>query len=304
MSDTRETAATETTRPTIIGRANWTHFLLSGIILLGSMAYFEGSQAEGLRREVVQLKHDDAVLRTRLSNSDRELQQTLTAFNKGLEQVHTDLVNERTERDERLTIAQAAAVQHADALVGNLEKKRRQQEAQELQLSAELSNVKQSTDETSARLNGISNEVGTVQREVESVSSVARQAGDTLRQTRGDMGMMSGLIATNADEIQMLRDLGDRHVYEFTLAKSGRLQRVGDIQVVLNKTDAKRNRFTVEIVAADQRVEKRDKNINEPVQFYVPGRGAQPYELVVNEVGKDTVKGYLATPIVTIARTD
>ncbi len=206
MSDTPETNR-ETTRTAIIGRANWTHFLLSGIILLGSMAYFEGSQAEGLRREVVQLKHDDAVLRTRLSNSDRELQQTLTAFNKGLEQVHTDLVNERTERDERLTIAQAAAVQHADALVGNLEKKRRQQDAKELQLSAELSNVKQSTDETSARLNGISNEVGTVQREVESVSSVARQAGDTLRQTRGDMGMMSGLIATNADEIQMLRDL-------------------------------------------------------------------------------------------------
>jgi chromosome segregation ATPase len=261
------------------------------------MAYFEGSQAEGLRREVVQLKRDDAVLRTRLSNSDRQLQQTLTAFNKGLEQVHTDLVNERTERDERLTIAQAAAVQHADALVGKLEKKRRQQEAQELQLSAELSDVKQSTNETSARLNGISNEVGTVQREVESVNTAARQA-------RGDMGLLKGAIATNSDEIRMLRDLGDKHVYEFTLAKSSGLQRVGDIQVMLDKTDAKRNRFTVEIVADDQRVEKRDKNINEPVQFYVPGRGAQPYELVVNEVGKDTVKGYLATPIVTLARTD
>lgn len=291
MSDTIETA-----RTTIV-RTNWTHFLLSGIILLGSMAYFEGSQAEGLRREVVQLKRDDAVLRTRLSNSDRQLQQTLTAFNKGLEQVHTDLVNERTERDERLTIAQAAAVQHADALVGKLEKKRRQQEAQELQLSAELSDVKQSTNETSARLNGISNEVGTVQREVESVNTAARQA-------RGDMGLLKGAIATNSDEIRMLRDLGDKHVYEFTLAKSSGLQRVGDIQVMLDKTDAKRNRFTVEIVADDQRVEKRDKNINEPVQFYVPGRGAQPYELVVNEVGKDTVKGYLATPIVTLARTD
>jgi chromosome segregation ATPase len=299
VSDTTENA-----RTTIPGRPNWAHFLLSGFILLGSMAYFEGLQAERLRREVAQLKRDDSALRTRLSNSDRELQQTLAAFNRGLEQVHVDLVNERTERDQRLTISQEAAVHHADALVGKLEKKRRQQEAQQRQLSAELSNVKQSTDETSARLNGISSDVGTVKREVESVGSVARQASVNLQQTRGDLGLMSGLVATNADEIQMLRDLGDRRVYEFTLAKSGGLQRIGDIQVVLDRTDAKRHRFTMEIVAADQRVEKRDKSINEPVQFYVPGKGAQPYELVVNEIGKDTVKGYLATPIVTIARAD
>jgi chromosome segregation ATPase len=294
----------ETTKTTIAGRANWTHFLLSGIILLGSMAYFEGSQAEALRREVAQLKRDNTVLKTGLSNSDHELQQTLAAFQKELVQVHSDLANERAETDESLTLAEAAAVRHADALAGRLDRSRRQQEAQQSRLSAELSNVKQSTAETSERLTGISNDVGTVKNEVETVSLVARQAGANLQQTRGDMGLMSGLIATNSGEIRMLRDLGDRHVYEFTLARSSGLQRVGDIQVVLDKTDAKRNRFTVEIIAADQRVEKRDKNINEPVQFYVPGRGALPYELVVNEVGKDTVKGYLATPIVTTARGD
>lgn len=294
----------ETTKASIGGRANWTHFLLSGVILLGSMAYFQASQAEVLRREVTQLRRDDSALRTRLSNSDRELQQTLAAFQQDLEQVHADLVNQRAETHERLTLAEAAAVHHADALIGKLERSRRRQEAQQKQLSAELSNIRESTAETSTRLNGISSDVGTVKREVESVRSVAQQAGANLQQTRGDMGLMSGLIATNSSEIQMIRDLGDRHVYEFTLTKSNGLQRVGDIQVILDKTDAKRNRFTVEILAADQRVEKRDKNINEPVQFYVPGRGAQPYELVINEVGKDTVKGYLATPIVTIARND
>jgi chromosome segregation ATPase len=285
-------------------RANWIHFFLSGAMLFGSMALYGTSQAEALRREVSQLRRDNSVLRTNLSTSDHKVQRTLATFQEELEQFHTELVSARTETGESLAMAQEAAVRHADMLVRKLEVKRRQEEAQQRQLSAELSKVKQSTAETSTRLNGISSDVGSVKSEVESVRSVARQASANLQQTRGDLGMMSGLIATNSDEIQMLRDLDDRNVYEFTLAKSNGMQRVGDIQVVLDKTDAKRNRFTVEILAADQRVEKRDKNLNEPVQFYVPGKGGQPYELVVNEVGKNTVKGYLATPKVTIVQND
>jgi hypothetical protein len=71
--------------------------------------------------------------------------------------------------------------------------------------------------------------------------------------------------------------------------------------VLLKKTDAKRNKYTVEVYADDKRTEKKDRNINEPVQFYV-AKARQPYELVVNEVGKDVVKGYLATPKDQIAR--
>jgi hypothetical protein len=38
------------------------------------------------------------------------------------------------------------------------------------------------------------------------------------------------------------------------------------------------------------------------VQFYVLDKARQPYEIVVNEIGKNSVKGYLATPKVTTAR--
>jgi chromosome segregation ATPase len=299
MSTTKSTNETASA-----GQSNWFHFLLSGAILLGSITYYEAVQSAALRREVAQLRSDNSTLRTNLSKSEHQHQQALAAFQKELEQVHTELASERAETHESLTNAEAAAIGHADALVSTLEKKRRQQEAQQRQLTAELSKVKQSNAETSTQLSGISRDVGSVKSEVDAVRSVARQANTNLQQTRGDMGMMSGLIATNADEIQMLRDLGDRNVYEFTLEKLNVMQRVGDIQVALDKADPKRNRFTVEILAADQRVEKRDKNLNEPVQFYVPGKGGQPYELVVNEVGKNSVKGYLAAPKVTIVRND
>ncbi|HEX4275954.1 MAG TPA: hypothetical protein VHZ74_11395 [Bryobacteraceae bacterium] len=282
-------------------RGNWVHFLFSGVILLGSMAYYQTTQAEALRHEVDLLHRDNALLRLSLSKSDQALQQGLSEFHQELARVHASLNNAQNETGAGLAKAQAAATRHADALVSQLEKKRRQQEDRERQLSAELKKIRQSADENSSRLNFISKDVGSVKSEVESVKSGEQQASAGLRQTRGDVGMIGGLVATNSEEIQMLRDLGDRNIYEFSLAKADGMQHVGDIQVVVEKTDAKKNTFTVEILAADQHVEKRDKNVNEPVQFYVPGKGSQPYELVVNEVGKNLVRGYLATPKVTVS---
>jgi hypothetical protein len=40
-------------------------------------------------------------------------------------------------------------------------------------------------------------------------------------------------------------------------------------------------------------VEKKDRNVNEPLQFYV---SKSLYEVVVNTVGKDQIAGYLSTP--------
>jgi hypothetical protein len=48
-------------------------------------------------------------------------------------------------------------------------------------------------------------------------------------------------------------------------------------------------------------VEKKDRTVNEPVQLYVAGN-RQPFEIVVNNVKKDEVTGYLAVPKVTMAR--
>src|ERR1019366_8242839 len=268
---------------------SWIHFLWSGIILIGSLAWYESEQAQLLRKEVVQLRNDNATLQVNVTKSDESLHQALNAFHDELDQFHEEFVHARRETGQNLADAQAAALKHADALAQQLEVKRKQQEAQQKQLSAELNKVKESTADTSTRLNGISSDVGAVREEVESAHSATQE-------TRGDVSKLSHGIATNASEIKQLREQAHRNIYEFTLTKSNMPQRVGDIQVVLDKTDAKHNHFTVEILAADQRVEKRDKTINEPVQFYVPGKGSQPYEFVVNEIGKNSITFYLSTP--------
>jgi len=73
------------------------------------------------------------------------------------------------------------------------------------------------------------------------------------------------------------------------------------VTVALKKSDPKHNRYTVDVLADDKRVEKKDKTINEPVQLYLAGN-RQPYEIVVNQIKKDEIVGYVSTPKVTVAR--
>jgi len=274
----------------------WTMVLVAGLVVTGGFAFvYQNGQTDGLRRQVVAFQQDNAALRSSLAQSDAELQSALDA-------VRADLASARQDTSSAVAKAQASVRKHTDLLAGRIQQ---QQIEQGKQLSAELNQVKQSTDETATKLDGklegISTEVGTVQSDVASAKSNIEATQGELQRTKGDMGVMSGLIATNSTEIQYLRDLGDRNIYQFTIAKISGMQKVGDIQVMLRKADAKRNRYTVDVRADDKLVEKRDKSINEPVQFYT-ARAHQPYELVVNEVGRDKVIGYLATPKVTVAR--
>jgi hypothetical protein len=117
----------------------------------------------------------------------------------------------------------------------------------------------------------------------------------------GDLARHSVLIATNAKELAALRTLGERNYFEFTVTKSKTSQKVNDIQILLKKADLKKHTFTIELTVDDATVEKKDKVMNEPVQF-MTSKSKQPCELVVNKVTKDTIAGYLAVPKVLTQR--
>src|SRR5206468_12817764 len=136
---------------------------------------------------------------------------------------------------------------------GDIRQAKRQSEANR-KFNEQLENVKQSAAAASTKLEGISTDVGSVKTEVASAKTDSQDTRSELQRARGDMGVMSGLIATNSKEVQMLRDLGDRNIYEFSLNKGNAPQRVGDIQVALKKVDAKRNRYTVAVLADDKTV--------------------------------------------------
>lgn len=194
--------------------------------------------------------------------------------------------------------AKTEAQKHAEKLAQDIA--RRQQALQE-QVTTEFSQVKQAADQTSARITEVSTDVDKVETQVVQTKAELDKTIADLTRTSGDMGVMSGLIATNAQELSALRELGERNYFEFQLGKTKQAQKVGEISLRLKKTDANRNKFTMDVFADDKRIEKKDKTANEPVQFYVAG-ARQPFEIVVYQVNKDQIVGYLSTPKVVMTQ--
>jgi uncharacterized phage infection (PIP) family protein YhgE len=195
----------------------------------------------------------------------------------------------------------------AEALKQSQELSKMLQEQQK-QVSAQIGDLKEATNSVDSKVTAVSSDVGNVKTDVTTVkadiattqSNLERATAD-LKRMNGDMGVMSGLIATNGKDLSALRELGERNYFEFDLSKKQADKRIGNVTLKLKNADVKRNRYTLEVLTDDKRVEKKDKTINEPVQVYVAG-SRQPYEIVINQVKKDSVVGYLSTPKVTLAR--
>ena len=81
----------------------------------------------------------------------------------------------------------------------------------------------------------------------------------------GDLGVTSGYVAANGKELEALKRLGERNYFQFTLLRKDKQpKRVGDVSLKLKSADKKHNRYTIEVLADDKTVEKKDKTINEP----------------------------------------
>jgi len=270
---------------------------LAGLALAGVIGtgMWHQSTSVNNRQEMDAMRKDVAALHDKIAASNREVIESLEA-------IRGDLDNTRKETATTIGQTRIAALRRADLVASRLNKLQSLQTEQSTQLSEQLQQIKSSSEETSAKLTDITSDVGNVKTEVASTKSTLDTTIADLRRATGDMGIMSGLIATNSRELAALKEFGERNYYEFTLTRDAKNQKVGDIQIALKKADPKRNRFTIEVLADDKKVEKKDRNINEPIQFYVLSKARQPYELVINEVKKNVISGYLATPKVRMAR--
>ncbi len=220
-----------------------------------------------------------------------------SSVNTAAQARHVETLKQELEaaRNQARTLSSQAKAE-ATARAEQLAKQLAEAQAKQAQLlNSEISGVKQASDTLNTKLGDVSTDVGNVKTQVTSTQAELQKTIAQLKSVQGDMGVQSGLIATNANELAALKRLGERNYFEFKLAKTKQPQRVGDITLLLKKSDPKRNRYTIDVMADDKLTEKKDKNINEPVQFYT-SKARQPYELVVNQVQKDMIVGYLATP--------
>ncbi len=169
------------------------------------------------------------------------------------------------------------------------------QVAQKKEVESHIDAVKQEADTTTTKVDAVNADVSTVKTDLGSTKSQLEKTIADLKRTSGDVDGHAVLIATNGKELAALRALGDRTFTEFNIHKSKQPQKVGDVFVRLEKADPKHNRYSIELTADDKKVEKKDRNLNEPLQFYT-SKAKQPYEIVVNDVKKDQIAGYLSIP--------
>jgi hypothetical protein len=153
--------------------------------------------------------------------------------------------------------------------------------------------------QVSSEVGGVKNEVGTVKTDVGSVkndlANTRKELVGTQRQLVDVKESLSAAVAKNASELELLRRRGERDYYEFTIPKKNAITKVEDIRVILRKTDPNKGKFSIDIVVDDNKVEKKDKNVNEPLVFLV-GKNRLRYELVVNWIQKESAGGYLSVP--------
>jgi len=262
--------------------------------------------------EVRQVRSDLEATRTALLEEISKVHETSTVSSKTNRQSVDSLKTQMDEARRQASIlagqAKIDATKHADELADKLEKAQQEQAGKLAEtatavsaVSGEVSKVKDDANSTKTRVGEVSTDLANVKTDAAATRAELEKTISDLKSTKGDLGVQSGLIATNGKELAALRQLGERNYTEFRLAKEKTPRKVGDVQMRLKSADMKKNRYTIELIADDKLVEKKDKTINEPVQFML-SRATQPFEIVVNEVKKDMIAGYVSAPKVQQAR--
>jgi cell division protein FtsB len=246
--------------------------VIAGLAVLGYASYSTQSRMSG---DLAKQQEQNKILTAQLDQANSRI---------------ADLKSQMEITTQRVGLTQSELAQAKS----RAESIRKDQQASDQKLTAQLGQAQKENEE---KIGAVANEVGGAKKDIEATKTDLEATKGKLERSLGDMNVMSGLIAHNRDDLEDLKRRGDRNYYEFTLQRSKTAQRVGPVQMSLNKTDPKKAKYTITVVADDKTIEKKDKTSGEPVQFYVKGSSRMaPYEIVVFDVGKNQITGYLATP--------
>jgi predicted nucleic acid-binding Zn-ribbon protein len=258
------------------GTPRWITILFAVVIAgVAAIAYAGYSAQTHLQQEVTKAQDQNKILTAQLDQANSRL---------------AELKGQMDVTSQKIGMTQAEL---ADAR-SRAESIRKAQTASDQKLSEKIA---QAQKESEAEIGAVATDVTGAKKDIESTRTDLEATKSKLDRATGDMGVMSGLIAHNHDDLEELKRRGDRNYYEFTVQKAKTPQRVGPVQMSLNKADTKKSKYTMTVLVDDKAIEKRDKTAGEPVQFYVKGSArTTPYEIVVFDVGKNAITGYLSTP--------
>jgi hypothetical protein len=260
--------------------------LVAGLMIaLAAAVIYLFVQIDHVQTDMAKMKE---TFSSELSNQKDATSVTSAAQQKHIEDLKEQLESARTQMKTEARSMSAEAKMEATAHTDAIAK----------QIAAEEAQMKQSASAANAKIADVSTDVGGVKTSLSATQADLQKTIATLKSAQGDLGVQSGLIATNANELAALKLRGERNYIDIKLGKDKKKKytKFADVSLLLENTDPKKNKYTVMVMADDKPTEKKDKGVNEPVQFYTTKGGHIPYELVINQVNKDGIVGYLSTP--------
>jgi chromosome segregation ATPase len=219
------------------------------------------------------------------------LQQKQQALDVQQAELNNRLHATSSEFKQALTSEMGSTKQEMAARAAELE---RQQKAAAARLAAAQTQQSKELAAVSGEVSTVKTDVGSAKTDIQKTQTDLAATNAKLEHAIGDLGLQSGLIAHNAQELDILKRKGERNYFDFTLQKNAKTA-ISTVSLVLKKVDPKKGKFTLNVIADDRAIEKKDRTLNEPLQFYT-GRDHLLYELVVFTAGKNSISGYLSTP--------
>ncbi len=204
---------------------------------------------------------------------------------------------------KRLGMTEASIEQTSQELASKLGQTEKEVSSRTAQLAKQQQASEQRLrQESEQKISAVTGEIGGVKTDVAGAKSDITATRADLEATKGkleraigDLGVQSGLIAHSREDIEFLKHRGDRNIVEFSLRKGDKPKPVSTVSLQLKKVDAKKGKFSMNVLADDRTIEKKDRTLFEPMQFYT-GRERNLYEVVVMSADKNTISGYISTP--------
>src|SRR5580704_1823887 len=229
-------------------------------------------------------------MRTRIVNLEGKEQAVETQQAQLAERLHAT----SNEFKERLTSEVGLTKQEMAQRAAELEREQKAAAANAARLSAQQSQQGKQLAAVDSEVSSVKTDVGSTKTDIQKTQTDLAATNAKLERAIGDLGVQSGLIAHTASELDALKRKGDRNYYDFTLQKNAK-KPISTVSLQLKKVDPKKSRFTINVMADDRTIEKKDRTVGEPLQFYT-GRDKMLYEVVVFSANKNSITGYLATP--------
>jgi len=210
-----------------------------------------------------------------------------------------DLEGKISETRQEVGSTKAEVLQKTAQQIQSESSRTKTELSQAIASKADSSQVQAMKKESDAKIGQVSSEVGGVRSEVgvvkDDLAGTKRDLEGTQRQLVDVKETLTAAVAKNASELDVLRRKGERDYFEFEIPKKNQIIKVEDIRLILTKTDQKKGKYSLQVIVDDNKLEKKDRTVNEPVQFLV-GRSRLRYEVVVNWVQKNSAGGYLSIP--------